>query len=288
VRLEHKKTAQYSYSLLDTQYQMDLFYRKDGSGSPIVIVHGLYGSSDNWINIGKRLAEKHSVYMLDQRNHGRSPFADSHTYDDLRNDLEAFFEKHKIEKAILLGHSMGGKVAMWFAADFPEKVEKLVIADITPKDYLLLKEDSQFYLHQNILLAMQEIDFTQIKSRNDVDDFMAEKLDDPRIRQFLLKNVARDKATRLYKWRVNAEVLYDHLDEIVSGVNAKWLDDRIPITTYPVIFIRGLLSKYILPEDEALIKEIYPDARIVDIPGAGHWLHAEQPEKFMQAVLLHC
>jgi len=117
---------------------------------------------------------------------------------------------------------------------------------------------------------------------------MAEKLDDPRIRQFLLKNVARDKATRLYKWRVNAEVLYDHLDEIVSGVNAKWLDDRIPITTYPVIFIRGLLSKYILPEDEALIKEIYPDARIVDIPGAGHWLHAEQPEKFMQAVLLHC
>lgn len=267
---------------------MELFFRKDGQGMPIVIVHGLYGSSDNWINIGKRLAEKHTVYMLDQRNHGRSPFSESHTYNDLRDDLEAFFEQHQIDKAILLGHSMGGKVAMWFAADFPEKIEKLVIADIAPKDYMLLKEDSQFYLHQNILLAMQEIDFTQIKSRNDVDDFMAEKIDDPRIRQFLLKNVAKDKETKLYKWRVNAEVLYDHLDEIVSGVNQNWLDDRTPITSYPVIFIRGMLSKYILPEDEILIKEIYPDAKIVDIPEAGHWLHTEQPQKFMEAVMLCC
>ncbi len=267
---------------------MKLFYRKEGSGLPLVIVHGLYGSSDNWINIGKRLAEKYTVYMLDQRNHGRSPFADSHTYDDLKNDLLEFFEQHKIEKAILLGHSMGGKVAMWFAADYPEKIEKLVIADITPKDYLLLKNDSQFYLHQNILLAMQEIDFTQIKSRNEVDDFMAEKIDDKRIRQFLLKNVARDIETKLYKWRINAEVLYDHLEEIVSGVNKNWLDDRIPITSYPVIFIRGMKSNYILPEDEILIKEIYPDAKIIDIPDAGHWLHAEQPEKFMEAVMLCC
>jgi pimeloyl-ACP methyl ester carboxylesterase len=183
---------------------------------------------------------------------------------------------------------MGGKVAMWFAADYPEKIEKLVIADIAPKDYMLLKEDSQYYLHQNILLAMQEIDFTQIKSRNDVDDFMAQKIDDERIRQFLLKNVARDKHTKLYKWRVNAEVLYNHLEEIVGGVNRNWLDDRIPISTYPVIFIRGMKSNYILPEDEALIKEIYPDANIVDIPDAGHWLHAEQPRKFMKAVMLCC
>jgi esterase len=267
---------------------MELFFRKEGNGPPLVIVHGLYGSSDNWINIGKRLAEKHTVYMLDQRNHGRSPFADSHTYDDLRNDLETFFEQHQIEKAILLGHSMGGKVAMWFAADFPEKVEKLVIADITPKNYLLLNDDSQFYLHQNILLAMQEINFSLIKSRNDVDDYLAEKLDNERIRQFLLKNVARDIETKQYKWRINAEVLYDHLEEIVSGVNKNWLDDRIPITSYPAIFIRGMKSNYILPEDEILIKEIYPDAKIIDIPDAGHWLHAEQPEKFMEAVMLCC
>jgi pimeloyl-ACP methyl ester carboxylesterase len=267
---------------------MELFYRKEGTGSPLVIVHGLYGSSDNWLNIGKRLAEKHTVYMIDQRNHGRSPFANSHTFNDMRDDLNEFFEKQNIEKAILLGHSMGGKAVMWFAYDYPEKVEKLVIADIAPKDYLLLKEDSQIYLHQNILLAMQEIDFSKIKSRNDVDDFMAQKIDDSRIRQFLLKNVAKDRKLNQYKWRVNAEVLYDHLDEIVSGVNKKWLDERSPIMNYPVIFIRGLNSKYILPEDEPMIKKIYPDARIVDIPEAGHWLHAEQPRKFMKAVMLCC
>jgi esterase len=267
---------------------VELFYRKEGSGSPLVVVHGLYGSSDNWINIGKRLAEKHTVYMIDQRNHGRSPFANSHTFNDMRDDLAEFFKKHNIEKATILGHSMGGKAAMWFAFDYPEKVEKLVIADIAPKDYLLLKEDSQFYLHQNILLAMQEIDFSKIHSREEVDDFMAQKIDDERIRQFLLKNVAKNKETKMFYWRVNAEVLYSHLDEIVSGVNKNWLDDRIPIISYPVIFIRGMKSKYILPEDEPMIKEIYPDSRIIDIPDAGHWLHAEQPELFMKAVMMCC
>jgi len=226
--------------------------------------------------------------MIDQRNHGRSPFANSHTFNDMRDDLAEFFKKHNIEKATILGHSMGGKAAMWFALDFPEKVEKLVIADIAPKDYLLLKEDSQFYLHQNILLAMQEIDFSKIKSRNDVDDFMVQKIDDVNIRQFLLKNVAKDKINHQYKWRVNAEVLYDHLDEIVSGVNKNWFEDRIPVTSYPVIFIRGMKSKYILPEDEPMIKEIYPDSKIIDITDAGHWLHAEQPELFMKAVMMCC
>lgn len=226
--------------------------------------------------------------MIDQRNHGRSAFADSHSYNDMRNDLAEFFERQNIEKATLLGHSMGGKTAMWFAADFPEKIEKLVVADIAPKNYLLLKEEGQFFLHRNILLAMQEIDFSQVKSRRDVDDFLAERIDDERIRQFLLKSVERDKESKQYRWRVNAEVLYDHLDEIIGGVNPQWLDDRIPITAYPVIFIRGLKSKYIQDDDKKLIKTIYPEANIVDIPGAGHWLHAEKPQEFMKAVLMCC
>jgi pimeloyl-ACP methyl ester carboxylesterase len=135
---------------------------------------------------------------------------------------------------------------------------------------------------------MQEIDFSQVKMRNDVDDLLAEKIDDTRIRQFLLKNLEKDKKSRQYKWRVNAEVLYDHLEEIVSGVNKSWFEDRIPITSYPVIFIRGMKSNYILPEDEPLINEIYPDSRIADIPNAGHWLHAEQPETFVKEVVLCC
>lgn len=267
---------------------MELFYRKEGEGPVVVIIHGLYGSSDNWLNMGKKLAENHTVYIIDQRNHGRSAFADEHTFDAMKTDLAAFFHKNNIEKATLLGHSMGGKTAMWFAADYPEKVEKLVIADIAPKDYLQLKENSQYHLHRNILLAMQELDFSRVKKRNDVDDLLAERIDDKRIRQFLLKNVTKDKKTKQYKWRLNVEVVYEYLDEIVGGVNLHWFDDRIPITTYPVIFIRGLKSNYIMDEDIPLIKEIYPEATIVDIPGAGHWLHAEKPDEFMEAVMRCC
>ena len=267
---------------------MKLYYRKKGEGPAAIIIHGLYGSSDNWMNMGKRLAEKYTVYMIDQRNHGRSPFAEENSYNDMRNDLAEFFEKHGIEKATIIGHSMGGKTAMWFAADYPEKVEKLVIADISPKDYLENKENSQFYLHQNIIQAMQGLDFSQVKKRTDVDGLLAEKIDSRRIRQFLVKNVKKDKKTKQYRWRVNVDVLYDYLEEIVSGVNKRWLDDRIPITSYPVIFIRGLESNYITDEDKNLIKSIYPDAETVDIPGAGHWLHAEKPDEFMDAVMRCC
>jgi esterase len=267
---------------------MELFYRKEGTGPVVVVVHGLYGSSDNWLNMGKKLAEKHTVYMIDLRNHGKSGFAPSHTYDDMKDDLASFFIDHGIESATLLGHSMGGKAAMWFAADYPEKIEKLVIADIAPKNYLLLNESSQYHLHRNILLAMQDLDFSRVKNRNDIDDVLSEKIDDARIRSFLLKSVRKDNKTKQYSWQLNAEVLYDHLDEIVGGVNQHWFEERIPITRYPVIFIRGLKSNYIQDADIPLIKKIYPDASIVDIPGAGHWLHAEKPRQFMEAVMRCC
>lgn len=267
---------------------MDLFYRKEGTGSPLVIIHGLYGSSDNWINIGKRLGQNHTVYMVDLRNHGRSPFSQEHSFEHMKEDIYNFFEKAGLTEATILGHSMGGKVAMWFAAEYPERVNKLVIADIAPKNYLLSGETTQYQLHQNILQAMMEIDFTRIRTREDVDFALSQKIDNDRIRQFLLKNVEKEKHSRRYRWRVNVEVLYNNLEEIVSGVNYHWLEDRIPITRYPVIFIRGMKSNYILPEDEPVIREIYPDSRIVDIPDAGHWLHAEQPEQFTEAVMLCC
>lgn len=267
---------------------MNLFYRKTGSGPPLIIVHGLYGSSDNWSFIGKKLGERFTVYLPDLRNHGRSPHSDSNSFNDLRNDLAGFMEKHHIPKATLLGHSMGGKAVMWFAADYPEKTEKLIVADISPKNYLESEHESQYYLHRNILLAMLETDFSQIESREEINDILAEKIDSPSIRHFLLKNLVRDRESHHLKWRLNVRVLYDHLDEIVGGVNPRWFEDRIPVVAYPVLFIRGLKSNYILNEDIPLIKGIYPDARIVDIPEASHWLHVEKPDQFTEALMMCC
>ena len=267
---------------------MELHYRKEGTGPALIIIHGLYGSSDNWLNMGKRLAKKHTVYSIDQRNHGRSPFSPSHTFNDMRDDLAEFFDRHSIEQATIIGHSMGGKTAMWFAADYPEKVEKLVIADIAPKNYLEMNESSQLHFHRNILMAMMELNFDHIENRTQAGEQLAEKIDDSRITKFLLKSIKFDRKNHRYKWRLNVEVLYEHLDEIVGGVNRQWFEDRIPIRNYPVIFIRGQKSNYIIPEDEALIKDIYPEASIIDIPGAGHWLHAEKPKEFMEAVMKCC
>lgn len=267
---------------------MKLYYRKEGEGEPLVILHGLYGSSDNWLAVARKLSERYTVWSVDHRNHGRSPHHPEHSYAAMRDDLAEFFETHHLGPAVILGHSMGGKVAMLFAADYPEKVKKLIIADIAPKDYLTMEDESQYYLHRNILLALQELDISGYTERSQIEERLAEKIADPRIIQFLLKNTAREPVTHRLKWRLNAVALYENLEEIVGGVNRRWIDDRIPITTYPVVFIRGLLSRYITDDDIPAIREIYPEARIVDIPGAGHWLHAEQPKLFLKAVTECC
>ena len=264
---------------------MNLFFREEGEGFPLVIVHGLYGSSDNWLTIGKKLSANYKVYMIDQRNHGRSPNSDKHSYEVLTDDLAGFFDQHKIEKAIVMGHSMGGKTAMRFAADYPERVEKLIVVDIVPKDYFLLNDESQYFLHKNILQAMLEINFSRMESRKEVENYLLERIDSSPVVQFLLKNVHRNKENKQFEWRLNVPVLYDNLDEIISGVNEKWFEDRLPIFNYPVLFIKGADSNYILPEDYKTIRHIYPEAQIVEIPNAGHWLHAEQPQLFMEAII---
>lgn len=264
---------------------MDLFFREEGEGFPIIIVHGLYGSSDNWLTVGKKLSARFKVYMIDQRNHGRSPNSEEHSYESLKNDLAEFFDQHKIEKAIVTGHSMGGKTAMCFAADYPERIEKLIVVDIAPKNYFLLNDESQYFLHKNILQAMLEIDFSRMESRKEVENYLLQKIDSTQIVQFLLKNVHRSKETHHFEWRLNVKAVYGNLDEIISGVNERWFEDRLPIFNYPVLFIKGAKSNYILPEDEKTIRRIYPEAIIREIPNAGHWLHAEQPELFMEAVL---
>lgn len=263
---------------------MDLFFREEGNGFPVVIVHGLYGSSDNWLTVGKKLSAHYKVYMIDQRNHGRSPNSDDHSYETLKEDLAGFFDQHHLQKAILIGHSMGGKTAMAFAADYPERIEKLVIVDISPKDYFTLNDESQYYLHKSIMEAMLELDFSRMESRKDIENYLSERIDNLSIVQFLLKNVHRKKENHQFEWRINIKVLYENLDEIISGVNERWFEDRRPIFNYPVLFIKGENSKYIQTEDYTSIKQIYPDALIKVIPDAGHWLHAEQPQLFMEVL----
>lgn len=266
---------------------MELFFREEGKeGKNIVIVHGLYGSSDNWLTVGKKLGVNHHIYLIDQRNHGHSPNSDIHTYEAMKEDLAEFFGKHNLTKAIVIGHSMGGKTAMMFAADYPELTEKLVVVDIAPKDYFGLGENSQYYQHQHILQTLMEVqnNCDQFKSRDDIAKFLKIKLDSKELVQFLLKSVYRDKETGQFRCRLNIDILNDSLDEIISGVNERYFSDRIPILNYPVLFIKGEKSGYIQEDDLSLIRKIYPEVQIKRIPQAGHWLHAEQPKLFMEAL----
>ena len=262
-----------------------LKFKKSGHGAPFVILHGLYGASDNWISIGRKLEDRFTVFIPDLRNHGHSPHTTTHTYQDMVDDLRIFFIEHHIEKAIVLGHSMGGKVAMMFAAEYPELVKGLIVADIAPKSYNKIDTPYKTVMeHELILSLMEELNLVAVSSRKEIDTFLAEKLHNVTLRQFLIKNIHRNKDD-YFEWKINVPVLKHALVLITTGVNSVWFDDRRPILGYRVTFIRGLKSDYISDNDLPAIKAIYPEAKIIGIADAGHWLHAEQPEKFIEAVL---
>ena len=262
-----------------------LNFRKLGSGPSFVILHGLYGASDNWVSIAKLLENQFTVYVPDLRNHGHSPHTTTHTFQDMTDDLFGFFNEHSIKNATLLGHSMGGKLAMMFAAEYPELVKCLIVADIAPKSYYSLNQSFKSVLqHELILDLMGELNLVAVDSRKEIDHFLSEKLHEPSLRQFLIKNIHRNKEG-YFEWKINVPVLKYALRSITSEVNREWFADRQPILNYPVTFIRGLNSDYIRDSDIPDIKKIYPEAKIIDIPDAGHWLHAEQSEKFIDAVL---
>jgi len=257
---------------------MDLFFRKYGEGPPLIILHGLYGSSDNWVSTGKELAENFEVYLVDQRNHGRSPHAADHNYDVMKEDLRNFMDQHSIDKAIIMGHSMGGKTAMFFAAEYPERISHLIVVDISPRSYRT-SNTNQLKGHETIISAMYNLDFYGIENRQDIDDILSKSIPQTRIRQFLLKNVNRSKNNE-YSWSLNLKALRNNLPVIMDGLD----ENQSEITGFPTLFIRGEESDYILEEDEKFIKRLFPYADIETVPDAGHWLHAEQPEIFMQKV----
>lgn len=257
---------------------MELFFRKYGQGPTLIIIHGLYGSSDNWVSIGRELSKDFEVFLIDQRNHGRSPHSNDHNYKLLKEDLKEFMDSQSIEKAIIIGHSMGGKTAMFFAAEYPERLSHLIIADISPRSYKSTNS-SQLLNHSKIINAMFNLDFYGIKSREDIDAILAKSIPETRIRQFLLKNIKRSKDNE-YSWSLNIRTIRNELPHIMEGLDA----NQSEITGFPVLFLKGENSDYISDEDLKVIHKIFPYADITTIPEAGHWLHAEQPELFIEKV----
>lgn len=257
---------------------MKLFYRKYGeTGPPLIIVHGLYGSGDNWVTIARELSSRFEVYVLDQRNHGQSPHSESHDYPSMRDDLKKFMDAEGIEQAVLIGHSMGAKTIMFFAASWPDRVQSLISVDMSPGAYHELAVDSRSAAnHGKMIDAMMELDLSRFSSREEIDLALSPKIGSERVRSFLLKNVQRDKNGN-FSWRINLPALRRNLDRILDGLDVEEIAAKGGITGFPALFISGEKSDYIRAEDHQLIRRVFPAAQVVTLPNAGHWVHAEQP-----------
>jgi esterase len=225
------------------------------------------------------------VILVDLRNHGRSPHYPEHTFSEMVLDLASLLENLKIEKAHLLGHSMGGKTAMKFAADYPEKTISLTVADIAPVDYLENPASAlQYAFHKKIMDAIFALDMSSFSTRSETETALASEIPDLSLRKFLLKNVYRNENGQ-FAFRMNVPFLRAALPQIISGANFHEFEDRIPILTYPVHFIKGELSDYITDEHWLTIKNIYPEAKLTRMKGASHFLHAEFPEGFARMAM---
>lgn len=241
-----------------------------GKGQPFLILHGYFGMSDNWKTLGNQFAENYQVHLIDQRNHGRSFHSDDFDCELLAEDLYAYIQHYKLEKVLLLGHSMGGKVAMLFAVTYPELVDKLIIADISPKYY----EPH----HQSILAALNSVNFSLHNTRSKVEEALRIYMKDEGVLQFMLKNVFRkNKQTLAFRFNLHS-----------LTVNNSEVGEALPSFTHfdgPTLFLKGENSNYITSEEIPLINAHFANAKIVTVKNAGHWLHAENPTQFYSEVI---
>jgi len=261
---------------------MELYFRKLGSGNPLIILHGLYGSSDNWYSVGRALADHHEVFMLDQRNHGNSPHHPNHDYPVMSDDLNEFFMRHNLEQAVILGHSMGGKTALAFGLRNPQKVEKMIVVDISPFGY---DETSapEVVSHEKIMQSLLTLQPETLKGRQDADNKLQPLIRSEPVRQFLLKNLKRDREGKFY-WTMNLPVLQQHLADIYASIMPPAQTHPNDIPEFPLMFIKGKNSGYLGKEEFDNIRHFFPHAVLIEIPGAGHWVHAEQPDDFLKTV----
>lgn len=251
---------------------MQLAFREYGSGPPLIILHGLFGQSDNWNTLAKRFSENgFHVFTLDLRNHGLSPHSNEWDYILMAEDLKEFITAHDLQNPIIIGHSMGGKVAMFFALQNPTIASKLIVADIAPRAY----EPH----HDVVLKALNAVDFSVIKSRKEAEAIMNEYIDDFGTKQFLLKNIYwKDSENGLMDWRFNLKVI----DKEYQNIGVEVPDSSSNIEA---LFIRGAKSNYICDSDLADIEHRFPNYKLVTIPDSGHWIHAEKPNEFFEEVI---
>jgi esterase len=250
---------------------MKLFCRHFGTGEPVVILHGLYGLSDNWVTFGRRLSEHYSVYIPDLRNHGQSPHSKIFDFPSLESDLLEMIEEYGLHDISLIGHSLGGKTGMFFTLHNPAIVKKLVVVDIS------LRKSSANREQQQLLTAMMAVDFNRATSRSDIDKQLQVLVHSSKLRQFLLKNVYwRDRHS--LDWRLNLSAINENLLSIFEGI------DVHGVYSGPALFVRGGLSDYILDADIDDLMQKFPGAEVTTIANASHWVHADAPGEFYDMV----
>jgi esterase len=247
---------------------MKLNYKVTGEGRPLIIAHGLFGSLDNWLTLARRFGESHKTYIVDMRNHGKSPRADSHSYQDMAHDLLAFMDDHALHDAVLLGHSMGGKAVMEAAMLSPERMAGVVIADMAPVAYTPH--------HNEIFDALLGLNLQTLNNRAEAEAALAPKIPEAAVRQFLLKNIDRTPEGK-YEWKMNLPVLYKEYNNILNEISHG-------IYTGPTLALRGERSQYIRDIYLPAFEHRFTDFDVMTIPGAGHWIHAEKPEDFYEKV----
>jgi pimeloyl-ACP methyl ester carboxylesterase len=251
---------------------MKLFCRQFGNGKPIIILHGLFGLSDNWVSIGKVLAHNYKVIIPDLRNHGQSPHSSIFNYDAMAGDISEMMDDLELSSAIIMGHSMGGKVAMQFALQYPERTGKLIVVDMSMRQY----EERQSQIE--IIKAMMAIDFEKVDSRSEISELLRQSITEEKVRLFIMKNLYRVTRSHL-GWRPGLKSIYQNIDcvfEAISGDN---------VYRGASLFIHGDDSEYVLESDISQIHHYFPQAVFKVVPDAGHWVHADNPEGFLKEVI---
>ena len=242
-----------------------------GQGAPLIILHGLLGMGDNWLTLGRQYAQQgFQVHLIDMRNHGKSFHHDDMTYEAMSQDLKYYLNQYQLSNIDLIGHSMGGKAAMFFSLQYPELIKHLIVVDIAPKFYPPH--------HHFIFEAINHLDLQKFEKRINLENELSQYIESEQIVKFILKNLGRDKAGHFY-WKAHISVLEKALRDLGEALPPDAVINR------PTLFVKGAQSPYILPEDETLIKTHFPQSEIVVIPNSSHWVHAQQAPLFYQTTL---